>query len=530
MVAAVARRVPFRRRLPGEVIRGQDLFASGEYRGKKYTVADIREMAENFATLGPSGLQLLDPPAVLGHEEHADPTKKQKFHERTDQPAEGWVTHVWAEEYADPESGERHAVLRGDIAGVPPATAADIRSGKYRKVSAEVYDNFEDDHGTRYGKALRRVAFLGAEVPQVKRIGDLRVPTKFSETAARRLHPRGALRTGRGTYLCFAESVPMPRAELIAAILAAMPGILPATLDAMSDEQLADLHKNLPGAAATAAPTPAEIVGGPVATFGDPTGMSKEELIAEIVQAGEEQEGLDMLTEDELRELYTELGLADGGGDPAAVDGAVMSLAEGLTRDEMIAELSALGQDPAALAGMSDEELQKMYDELTGGGPAITSTPTPPPVAAMSEKGKKPGAVSPGFVTYAEAVLKRSVIDALRHARDLKKQKVTLFCDQMVEKGVFTPAQRPTYEKHLLKCAHQKAVHKFSEKIASAKDQKQGGKDADAKEFQKVETFCEQFGETMVKSGMNVTEFKERFKELRKKNPQYTAEEHTGQR
>ena len=46
----------------GEVIRGADLFASGVYRGKPYTVADLDEIAVNFRKLKDQ----LDPPAVLG--------------------------------------------------------------------------------------------------------------------------------------------------------------------------------------------------------------------------------------------------------------------------------------------------------------------------------------------------------------------------------------------------------------------------------------------------------------------------------
>ena len=58
-----------------DVIRGAEVFASGEHRGKSYTPRDIDAMVENFnrfsapkdgkAARGPR----LEVPAVIGHEE-----------------------------------------------------------------------------------------------------------------------------------------------------------------------------------------------------------------------------------------------------------------------------------------------------------------------------------------------------------------------------------------------------------------------------------------------------------------------------
>lgn len=176
---------PFRRSSAGEVIRGADLFASGVYRGQEYTVADLDEIARNFTRLR----QLLDPPAVLGHEESQEfldallgsDREREADAERTDQPAAGWVDRVWVDKYVEPSSGRLEGVLKGDITGVPAKIAEMIRNGRYKKISAEIYDDFTDDYGQSYGKALRRVAILGAEVPQVKRLGDLPAPTAFAE-------------------------------------------------------------------------------------------------------------------------------------------------------------------------------------------------------------------------------------------------------------------------------------------------------------------------------------------------------------
>jgi hypothetical protein len=53
-----------------------------------------------------------------------------------------------------------------------PIAQKAIDTKAYRKVSAEIYDNFEDQ-GVDYGMALRRLALLGGEIPQVKALADL---------------------------------------------------------------------------------------------------------------------------------------------------------------------------------------------------------------------------------------------------------------------------------------------------------------------------------------------------------------------
>jgi hypothetical protein len=121
------------------MLPGVNLFASGTYRGKRWTPATIRLMAENAKKLGPTGLKLLLPPAAPGHE---DDDGWQEFvgdvsaeghpeRDRTDEPAAGWVDPDSVHTVPDPKH-KGHLILRGDVVNVPAAMAERIESGEYR--------------------------------------------------------------------------------------------------------------------------------------------------------------------------------------------------------------------------------------------------------------------------------------------------------------------------------------------------------------------------------------------------------------
>lgn len=452
------------------MLRDVELFASGHYRGKDYTVADLEEMAENFDRLGPKGLKLLDPPAALGHEE------TQKYLERTDLPAAGWVRRVRLTKYHEPATGQEEAVLVGDIVGVPKSIANRIRSGQYRKVSAEVYTDFTDDFGTSYGKALRRVAFLGTEVPQVKRIGDLPMPTpagpkdeRFAERRPTRLRPATAHATAGGTVWFFSEVVTMgdpqqapTRQDRIEAIRAAMPNLGMPTLDGMTDDQLADLAKNLPPVApsAPAPPPPPPDLGAAMPGMTDPTLMqppmpgmggmapqgvepmgdlTRDEMIAELQAAGQDPAALQGMTDEDLKNLLAQASAGGGGMAPMA-DG------EGMSREEMIAELSELGEDPETLNQMSDDDLAALYQEMTTGDePAAPAGD----VAAMSEQTRR--------------IARHNLMVVRRQHLQLKRQNAEQFCEHLVIQGRLLPAHKEIFLGNLMAKSNLRPVVKFSE-------------------------------------------------------------------
>lgn len=84
---------------------------------------------------------------------------------RTDIPALGWIKRVYRE-------GTK---LYADADQVPDVFANLVKSGAYRKISAEIYTDFEV-RGRKYGNVLRRVGVLGGEVPQVKTLKDIPTP------------------------------------------------------------------------------------------------------------------------------------------------------------------------------------------------------------------------------------------------------------------------------------------------------------------------------------------------------------------
>ncbi len=142
-------------------VHNVEVFASGTHRGEEYSDQDLDEMVRNFRRLSSPRLpvRLLTPTLAVGHEEEGE----QPLWENTGYPAAGVVTNLWRDGHK----------LMADFGDVPPPVAKAINSRALRKVSAEVYTDFQDDHGRGYGMAIRRVALLGSEIPQIKSLADL---------------------------------------------------------------------------------------------------------------------------------------------------------------------------------------------------------------------------------------------------------------------------------------------------------------------------------------------------------------------
>jgi hypothetical protein len=522
------------RNLPeGERLRGVELFASGNYRGRPYTAADIDEIAANAKRLGPFGLALLDPPGVIGHEED------QEYLERTDLPAAGWVDteNIQVRHYEDQEHGPQ-AVMIGDIYGVPKEIADDIRAGKFRKISAEIYPDFTDDHGKKYGKALRRVAFLGAEVPQVKRIADLPMPEAFSDWRREwtRLEPRGSRETKHGTVLCFAETNGMTREEMKAKIVKAMPKILMPTLNAMSDDQLADLCKNLPNVDQSVQPSGDP----PVQQMGEgDMNPTKDEMIAALTEAGADPAALAAMPEADIAAMFQQLQGA--GQEPAQpmADPAEMS------REELMAELTAMGVPPEDLEGQSDEDLREILVEMIGSEPA-EAVPAQPVQTAGERQ----------HMSYSEAAnfyaKRRYQVEKLAF-RKMQKSDAEAFCERLIREGRLLPAQRPLVMDHLMKSDNVKpqtfsengktirltpyerlkaqyargpVLLKFSERVGGRPS---GAKATTEQEVAIVRRFAEANENAVKKQGKTVSQFVECFSEMTKKKPEITAADYLGE-
>lgn len=567
---------------PAFMLPGVNLFASGEYRGKPWPPAVLRMIAANARRLGPDGRKLLIPPAVLGHEE------EQEWLDRTDLPAAGWVDPASVHVVPDPDHpGE--LILKGDVVNIPPEVEARLSSGEYRFGSAEIYDDFKDDFGREHGQALRRFALLGGEVPQVKRLGALpkvvpmQATRQFSE-----LRPGVVIRERRvsenGTVHTYAETTVMDRTGMIAAIQAAMPNLSAAFLEALSDEQLAELAKSVQAPE----PAAAEV---PVAPSGLMADMPREDLVAALTELGQDPASLEGMSDEELQALYDELDPEDAEAEPAEEEPAeeeepdTEDMADPATMApaDMIAELTAMGQDPAALQGMPEEELRALYGELTG---AATASAPVPAANAMggAKKPVKPygggtvesalpwsptkfternrGRAMPATVEsrrllknmkklnqFAEREARRAVQQSqVRKARDVES-----FCKDLVRDGRATPAQVATTIKPLLLfCDDTHAVHRFTEGKVTRKLTAYELKKAELAKLPKIVHFGERFGDagptdgesevakvrefanTLSEAALKAGNYKsrenfvEKFSEARQKDSSLTAKKYLG--
>lgn len=129
-----------------------ELFSAGTWKGDKYTTDDLDQIVVNFALLR----QTIKPPFVLGHGDQA-------LLRASGLPAAGWVTKLR-------RVGKK---LIADIAEAPRAVYNLIKKKAYKRISCEIYQNYQDSKGKRHGLALARVAILGGDIPAVKTLKDI---------------------------------------------------------------------------------------------------------------------------------------------------------------------------------------------------------------------------------------------------------------------------------------------------------------------------------------------------------------------
>jgi len=138
--------------VPLAELTGIEIFAVGTHRGQEYTHAHLDEMVGNFVALGSK----IKPTLVVGHSED------QKLLADSGIPSAGWASGVR-------KVGDK---LLADFKDVPEVLAELIKRGAYKRVSSEIYTNFKDGKKA-VGHALRRVAILGGEIPEVKTLQDV---------------------------------------------------------------------------------------------------------------------------------------------------------------------------------------------------------------------------------------------------------------------------------------------------------------------------------------------------------------------
>ena len=135
-----------------------EIFATGIHRGKKFGESEMDEIISNFEKLK----EKIKPPMVLGHDE------KQEILQNSGLPSLGWALRLSKK---DKGNGEFGIVAKLD--DVPEVARTAITQGRYKRISPEIYQNFVDNQGKQYGLVLRRIALLGADIPEVKNMADV---------------------------------------------------------------------------------------------------------------------------------------------------------------------------------------------------------------------------------------------------------------------------------------------------------------------------------------------------------------------
>jgi hypothetical protein len=364
-------------------VKSCEIFSAGIHRGNLYTTHDLDDMVANFRL----ARGRVDPPLSVGHEED------QSLLDNTGLPAAGWVTRLY----------RRGAKLMADFGGIPRSIAKLVNARAYRKVSAEVYD--EPPEGAPpgcSGRMLRRVALLGAELPQIKSLADLPL-AEYAEPFARgesdsvecrpwviRKVSAAHFAAGAGRVTYFAEAGPMDRATLETQLKGV--GYSDSTIEALKP-------------------------------------LSDDEFAAFVLAA-----------------LSDETAEAQGKPPPEPPSGN----ADAPPPEQMIADLVALGYDEAELAAMTPEELLALWQQEKG-TPMSDTTPAP----AVPT----PAAPAAGAAAFAESVWKllrprlaaemlplRKSVKAEREARLAREREdrhaaVRSFCERMVAAHKLTPAE-----------------------------------------------------------------------------------------
>jgi hypothetical protein len=308
--------------------------------------------------------------------------------------------------------------LFADLSQIFPQIADLVEARAYRKVSAELYPPDKPPEGVPMkGWGLKAVSLLGGRLPYIKTLADLPKPVRRLSERLRRHSPRMVHlqssrrvwhNTAARTVVCFSEVRQMADSTLRDAAV----GAIKASHPDLSDDFLASLS---------------------------------DEQLAMLAAADT-------------------TGGASGGGEGEA------QMQDMPSREQMIADLVALGEDQAALEAMTDEDLMRLWQEKKGATmaePNRASTAVPAPLEVDDEVEPR-GAVlprrAPKKVTttqqFSEADLERIVTRvanriiaplrqdvqrqrAVHQAREREERHglIRTFCERLVKEGRLSPAQ-----------------------------------------------------------------------------------------
>lgn len=148
--------IQFNEQENGTLIKGIEAFRAGEWRGKIYSITDLKKMASNFRKL--KNTATLEPPMKVDHSESAENQI-------------GWVKKLYVE-------GD---TLLADVLVTEPYAVEKIERGTWKKVSAEIYSNFVDDSTDwEYGMTFRALSIVS--IPHLKNIKSIALNSESLES------------------------------------------------------------------------------------------------------------------------------------------------------------------------------------------------------------------------------------------------------------------------------------------------------------------------------------------------------------
>jgi phage I-like protein len=155
-----------------------EIFEAGTYRGKEYTDADLDTMVNNFTALKDE----IKPVAVIGHDDDQDLLKKSGL------ASAGWMESL-------KKVGTK---LVASFKDVPTIVADLINKRAFKRISSEIYNDYNGK-----GIALRRVAILGGDIPEVKTLQD--IAALYSDSPE-----------GKTTWVTLSEAAPKKEDDMTA--------------------------------------------------------------------------------------------------------------------------------------------------------------------------------------------------------------------------------------------------------------------------------------------------------------------------
>lgn len=520
----------------GNRIDNVELFQVGTHRGKPWSEADLTAMVRN------AGLtrDRFTPPVVIGHEEYQPLTREFAESElatsapelfNTGTPKLGEIVPDTLRIESRDIGGKQLPTLIGSVDNLPDEVYDAVQAGAYDRVSAEVYPVPPEGYEHLDGPILRRVAFLGGQLPHIKTLSNLKdvlagKRTKFADPPAKSI-----IAMSEPRRLTVAREFHDPAGRLVAVFSEVQPM---AEVSAFTRKPLAKCSEACQSGCKKFADGP-DAMGG----------ITRDELLAILGEAGMD---VSMIGPEVSDAVLTEMArIARMFIEDEAKSDAEKTVAEAENEGtDAGMEAAKMGDDKAAAtaeAAMTDEE--KAAAEKAKAEPAkMSETPASTAdldalVAAAVAK-----AMAPLAAKFSEAV---AVTGELKtRTATARKTEIEMFCERLRNDGQLLPAELDAGLVDLMVQAdiltgnqpakfsdgtettlleRFKAVLTARPKLAIFADRikaKHDGGDADKAE---VMRFAEENAATLKKNGRTPAWFVSTFEQTKKVNPALTAAE-----